>query len=187
MDTILEYKLRKEFDDLAPYLKNDDTDRHILVSWKNKIMDMKNQLSEEFLREFSSFLDPYELYAPSTINKDFVRELKDMTFYFLMECFMYHKVNEEFIKEFARPSTQLERLPLVSDYMLNDIEQSFWRQIARNQEMSEELIKRNWEKVDWEELQYNFAYMTHNSNVLEGGDNWTNNFSKFKIMLREME
>ena len=182
MDNEYEQKLRKEFNELAPYLKDDDTDRVVLIDWKRNIREYKSELSDSFLREFADYLDPADLFNwKINGNVNFIREMKQ-AIYFLFACFMYKKVDEKFILEFGRPTLQIERMPINDEGMLIDLEKSIWRQIAKNQTLSYEFIKKNWERIDWEELAYFHAC---NINRVPEGLSWEKNFENFKRMIKE--
>ena len=69
--------------------------------------------------------------------------------------------------------------------MVKDLEDTFWRMIATNQTLSEQFIERYWEKVNWEEIAFHFAYSTKKETCLDKGRNWDNNFKNFKKMVKE--
>lgn len=159
MDNEYEQKLRKQFNRVAPYLNDSDTDHFTLADWIVDFRNFKNKncLSETFIREFAPFLTPSDISTPATvINKDFIREWNKKV-YIAADCFKY-KVNDDFIKEFALPTTNINNLPPLDQPFAKDYEETFWRIIVYHQNMSKNIIRRFKLMIKWEELNFNSRY-----------------------------
>lgn len=157
MDNEYEQKLRDRFNQAAHLFDDSDVDRFTLFEWVQDFRKYKEHLSESFIREFIPFLNPSDISLPATtINKDFLREFIK-TVYIVPECFQY-KVDDNFIKEFALPTLDVDNIPTICQPFAKDIEESFWRMIVYYQNMSKNIIRRFKLMIKWEELHFNSRY-----------------------------
>ena len=102
----------------------------------------KENLTEEFIREFSEYLYWYSISICQKLSENFIREFKDKVYWY--SVFKNQKLSREFIYEF-----------------MSKID---WFAISRSKNITDELLIEFQDKISWE---LHFIYREASFNIIK--------------------
>ena len=135
----VEYTLKRANEILGTNFKN----------WK--ILSIKPNLTEDFIREFADRLDWGYISAYQHLSEDFIREFKDWLDWSNVSAFQY--LSEDFIREFKdRVNWSLisKHQRLSEDFIREFADKVNWCWISIYQRLSEDFIREFKDRVDWD-------------------------------------